>query len=52
MAHAELSEGVGGEVGQSPRRHLLVSLEHALGMLVELPAALLVIADMVFKPGA
>ena len=35
MAHAELSEGVGGEAGQSPRRNLLVSLEHTLGMLVE-----------------
>ena len=48
MAHAELSEGVGGEVGQSPRRRsLLASLEHALGMLVEIPAALLVVAEIV-----
>src|SRR5690349_19067975 len=47
MAHAELSERVGGEAGQSPRRHLLASLEHALGMLVELPAALLVVAEFV-----
>ena len=48
MAHAELSEVVGGEVGQPPRRRsLLASIEHALGMLVELPAALLVVAEIV-----
>src|SRR5262245_15452368 len=48
MAHAGMSEAVGGEVGRSPpRRHLLASIEHALGMLVELPAALLVIAEIV-----
>ena len=48
MAHAELSEAVGGEVGQSPRRRsLLASVEHALGMLVEIPAALLVVAEIV-----
>jgi tripartite ATP-independent transporter DctM subunit len=48
MAHAELSEGVGGEAGQSPRRRqLLASIEHALGMLVEIPAALLVVAEIV-----
>src|SRR3954467_5012001 len=48
MAHAELSEGVGGEAGQSPRRRSgLVSLEHALGMLVEIPAAFLVVAEIV-----
>src|SRR5436190_11995768 len=48
MAHAELSESVGGEAGQSPRRHqLLASIEHALGMLVEIPAAFLVIAEII-----
>src|SRR3954447_2460866 len=48
MAHAELSEGVGGEAGESPRRRSrLASIEHALGMLVELPAALLVVAEIV-----
>src|SRR3954465_15499472 len=48
MAHAELSEGVGGEAGQSPRRRSrLASIGHALGMLVELPAALLVVAEIV-----
>src|SRR3954469_23322423 len=48
MAHAELSEAVGGEVGQPPRRRSrLAAIEHALGMLVEIPAALLVIAEIV-----
>ena len=48
MAHAEMTEVVGGEVAQSPRRRsLLASIEHALGMLVEIPAALLVVAEIV-----
>src|SRR6476660_6014443 len=48
MSHAELSEAVGGEVGQPPRRRSrLASVEHALGMLVELPAALLVVAEII-----
>src|SRR6476620_12769792 len=48
MAHAELSEAVGGEVGQPPRRRSrLASIEHALGMLVEIPAAFLVVAEIV-----
>src|SRR3954447_11328419 len=48
MAHAELSEGVGGEAGESPRRRSrLASIEHALGVLVEIPAALLVVAEIV-----
>src|SRR5215216_6351923 len=48
VAHAELSEAVGGEVGQPPRRRsLLASIEHALGMLVEIPAAFLVVAEIV-----
>jgi len=48
MAHAELSEAVGGEVGQSPRRRSrLASIEHTLGMLVEIPAAFLVVAEIV-----
>src|SRR5258707_8776247 len=48
MAHAELSEVVGGEAGQPPRRRSFVaSLEHALGLLVEIPAALLVAAEIV-----
>src|SRR6476469_9849296 len=48
MAHAELSEVVGGEVGRPPRRRSrLASIEHALGMLVEIPAAFLVVAEIV-----
>src|SRR6266850_2956422 len=48
MAHAELSEGVGGEAGQSPRRRsLAASLESGLALLVEIPAALLVVAEIV-----
>ena len=48
MAHAELTENVTGEVAQPPRRRsLLASIEHFLGMLVEIPAALLVVAEIV-----
>src|SRR6266700_1800740 len=47
MAHAELSEVMAGEV-ESPRpASALASLEHALGVLVEIPAALLVVAEIV-----
>src|SRR5215475_3378419 len=48
MAHAETTDAVGGEVAESPRRRsALASIEHALGMLVEIPAALLVVAEIV-----
>jgi len=48
MAHAELSEIMAGEVVEPPRRHsLLASVEQALGTLVEIPAALLVVAEIV-----
>src|SRR6478736_3658236 len=48
MAHAETTEAIGGEVAEPPRRRsALVSIEHALGMLVEIPAALLVVAEIV-----
>src|SRR5437762_5813436 len=47
MAHADTTEAVGGEVGQPRRRSRLASIEHALGMLVEIPAALLVVAEIV-----
>src|SRR4051794_28315056 len=49
MAHAELSQASDGEAAiQSPRRRALaVSLEATLGMLVEIPAALLVVAEIV-----
>src|SRR5215212_12156031 len=48
MAHADMTEAVGGEVGQPPRRRSrLASIEHALGLFVEVPAALLVVAEIV-----
>jgi len=49
MAHAELSQPVAGEAAlQSPRRRsLAASLEATLGLLVEIPAALLVVAEIV-----
>src|SRR3954469_22988418 len=48
MAHAELTEMVSGEVAKPPRRRsLLAAIEHLLGALVEIPAALLVIAEIV-----
>src|SRR3954468_5715455 len=47
MAHAEVTQAT-GEVATSPRRRsLAASLEHALGLLVEIPAALLVVAEIV-----
>src|SRR5882672_10582334 len=48
MAHAELTQSVIGEVAVPPRRRSgLASLEHVLGILVEIPAAILVIAEIV-----
>src|ERR1700720_3707151 len=47
MAHAEVSQAVAGEAGSPRRRSLAASLESSLGMLVEIPAALLVIAEIV-----
>src|SRR5882724_2707041 len=48
MAHAELTDIATGEVAKPPRRRsLLASIEHFLGMLVEIPAALLVVAEIV-----
>ncbi|MDI1265269.1 MAG: ABC transporter permease, partial [bacterium] len=48
MAHAGMTEVAGGEVAEPPRRRsALASVEHALGMLVEIPAALLVVAEIV-----
>src|SRR3954464_15604046 len=49
MAHAELTETVPGEVTtRSPRRRSgLASVEAWLGTLVEIPAALLVVAEIV-----
>src|SRR5664279_5940793 len=47
MADAELIELVAGEVAQSPRRPALAAVEIWLAMLVEIPAALLVVAEIV-----
>lgn len=49
MAHAGLSQAQGGEAAiEPPRRHSLASsLDASLGMLVEIPAALLVVAEIV-----
>jgi tripartite ATP-independent transporter DctM subunit len=48
MAHAELTELAAGEVANSPRRRsLAASLEALLGTLVEIPAAILVVAEIV-----
>src|ERR1700712_3233169 len=49
MAHAEMTEIAPGEVtARSPRRRSgLASVEHFFGMLVEIPAALLVVAEIV-----
>src|ERR1700722_16783171 len=47
MAEAELTERTAGEVAQSPRRRpALAEVEHVLGMLVEIPAAILVVAEI------
>src|SRR6195256_939356 len=49
MAHAEFSRAAAGEVASGPprRRSLAASLDTWLGMLVEIPAALLVVAEIV-----
>jgi tripartite ATP-independent transporter DctM subunit len=49
MAHAEVSRAAGGEAAFGPprRRSLATSLDVYLGMLVEIPAALLVVAEIV-----
>jgi tripartite ATP-independent transporter DctM subunit len=49
MAHAELSRAPAGEVasGAPRRRSIAVLLDVYLGMLVEIPAALLVVAEIV-----
>src|ERR1700736_3620334 len=47
MARAEFSQAVAGEAKSPRRRSLAASLEASLGMLVEVPAALLVVAEIV-----
>src|SRR6266576_2738690 len=47
MAHAELTQAAAGEVISPRRRSLAAWLEASLAMLVEIPAALLVTAEIV-----
>src|SRR5437762_13979106 len=47
MAHAELTQAAAGEAMSPRRRSPAASLESWLGTLVEIPAALLVIAEIV-----
>jgi tripartite ATP-independent transporter DctM subunit len=49
MAHVELTQAVAGEAAKKPprRRSLAASLESWLGTLVEIPAAMLVVAEIV-----
>src|SRR6202047_105956 len=47
MAHAEGSTAAAGEAGAPRRSSLAASLEAFLAMLVEIPAALLVVAEIV-----
>jgi tripartite ATP-independent transporter DctM subunit len=49
MAHVELTQTAAGEVASKPprRRSLAASLESWLGTLVEIPAAILVVAEIV-----
>jgi tripartite ATP-independent transporter DctM subunit len=47
MAHAESSTAAAGELTSPRRRSRVASLEAALALLVEIPAALLVVAEIV-----
>jgi len=47
MAHAEVSQAAAGEAMSPRRRSLAASLESWLAMLVEIPAAVLVVAEIV-----
>src|SRR2546423_15527486 len=47
MAHAELTQAAAGEVISPRRRSLAAWLETSLAMLVEIPAALLVTAEII-----
>src|SRR3982074_2156064 len=47
MAHAEGASATAGEAMSPRRRSFAASLESALGMLVEIPAAFLVVAEIV-----
>src|SRR5579871_1517530 len=45
--NAEATQAVAGEAASPRRRSLAARLENAVGMLVEIPAALLVVAEIV-----
>jgi tripartite ATP-independent transporter DctM subunit len=47
MARVDVTEFAIGEVEESPRPSLVVSLDHWLGLLVEIPGAMLVVAEIV-----
>ncbi|SHH27659.1 TRAP transporter large permease subunit [Bradyrhizobium erythrophlei] len=47
MAHAELTQAAAGQATSPRRRSLAGSLESSLAMLVEIPAAILVVAEIV-----
>ena len=47
MAHAELTQAAEGEAMPPRPRSFAAALEASLGMLVEIPAALLVVAEIV-----
>ncbi len=47
MAHAEISQGAHGEAMSPRRRSAVLSLESWLALLVEIPAACLVVAEIV-----
>ncbi|HVX78595.1 MAG TPA: TRAP transporter large permease subunit [Bradyrhizobium sp.] len=47
MVQIEFTEVTIGEVTSSPRRSIAASLDACLGMLVEIPAAILVVAEIV-----
>src|SRR5689334_8340114 len=47
MARVDVNEFAIGEVEESPRPSLVVSLDHWLGLLVEIPAAMLVVTEIV-----
>src|ERR1700687_1167059 len=47
MAHAELTQAAGGEAMSPRRRSLAASCEAWLAVMVEIPAALLVVAEIV-----
>ncbi len=49
MAHVEMTPAVAGEAASQPprRRSVLGAIDAALGWLVEIPAAILVVAEVV-----